>query len=363
MGARPLAALLLAAPAAAEPTARDCGRCHARHYEEWAGSAHARAATSALFRWQSLHLPAERAADCRRCHAPAGDAGEGVTCVYCHRMTAVAEEPPHTPKLGGPNVMRGPLGDAVDAIVHGSEKSELHQDERICLACHDHDAGAAGGPACCTVVREWREAEIRDLMKCQSCHMRGAKDVPVARGGPPRTRHRHNFPAAGDVDQARGGWELAFGRVAGRVVEVVVTNRSGHSLPNGEPYGTRVVLRVEARDAAGAIAGAAERSFGFEMLDAEGRPTIFPHLAARRGASDVLASGEERVVRLDLPRAASYAATLGYARFDPPEAARAALAALREELPPDVRAEIERLDGKVEALARPAPMKVVRWPE
>ncbi|MEK6607572.1 MAG: hypothetical protein AABZ30_07930, partial [Myxococcota bacterium] len=47
-----LSAAVSAAPA--EPSARDCGRCHARHFEEWSRSAHARAGKTPLYEWQSL---------------------------------------------------------------------------------------------------------------------------------------------------------------------------------------------------------------------------------------------------------------------------------------------------------------------
>ncbi len=299
----------------------------------------------------------------------AARAEDGVACFLCHSMAAVAEgADPHPEKRitrGDKGVMYGPLDDATDAVVHGTKKSELHEGEGVCLACHDHDVPAAGGAPCCTVVRDWRDSEVRDYMRCQSCHMRASRDTPVARGGPKRTHHRHDFPAAGDVDQARGGWELAIAKTA-RGVNVTLTNKAGHALPNGEPYGTRVVVRAEARGEGGAILGSAEQSIGFEMLDAAGRPTIFAHEAAKRGVSTAVASGEERVLRFELPPAASYVATLGYAAFAPPAAALARVDELRAWIRsnrPQVQLRLQRLDGAVQALARPMPIRTVRWPE
>lgn len=329
---------------------------------------------SALYQWQELLYRAaleqqgrkdKDDAFCAGCHAPSA---EGVACLTCHRMAAVADGlEPHPAKRitwGEENVMLGPIGDATDALVHGTKRSDIHEDERVCLACHDHDV--ATDVPCCTVVREWRASEIREYMTCQSCHMRGVKNQAVARGGPSRTLHRHNFPAAGDLDQMRGGWELEFGRVGGGTVEVIVTNRSGHSLPNGEPYGTRVVLRVNARDVSDAVVGAAERSFGFDMLDGDGRATMFVHEALRRGSSTALASGEARSVIVNLPAAARYTATLGYAVFDPPEEAWLRVNELRQWIErnhSDLARTLMRLEGKVRALGRAREFLRVEWPK
>lgn len=337
---------------ATEATPRDCGRCHVRHYDEWSQSAHGQSTTSALYRWQELFYRAaleqqglKDAGFCASCHAPSS---HGVSCLTCHE--------------GEGAVMLGPLEDPRDAIVHKSKKSPAHENEQVCQRCHDHDLGSA--VPCCTVVREWKEAEVREYMTCQSCHMRGVKNQPVAKGGPERTLHRHNFPAVRDLDQARGGWDLAFGRVGGGQVEVLVTNRAGHSLPNGEPFGTRVTLRIEARDRVGNLVGAAEQSFGFEMLDESGQPTVFVHDARQRGRENVLAAGEERKISMQLSDAPSYTAILGYSPFDPPDGARARIKELRQwigENHPDWALELVRLEGQVAALARAVEIRRVHW--
>lgn len=74
------------------PQASQCSACHVQQYQEWKGTAHARAFTSRSFQ-ENAGSPAEE--ECLRCHAPLGvPAGkaearsfhrqEGVSCISCH---------------------------------------------------------------------------------------------------------------------------------------------------------------------------------------------------------------------------------------------------------------------------------------
>ena len=71
-----------------------------------------------------------------------------------------------------------------------------------------------------------------------------------------------------------------------------------------------------------------------------------------------VASGEKRVVELDLPLGRQLTATLGYAPFDPPESVWKWLGDLRAWIRkerPEVERELRRLDGPVAALFMPPP--------
>src|SRR4029078_9535032 len=67
-----------------------CGERPGKMYDEWEGSAHARAATSTAYR---AAVAAAKDATCDRCHAPLAEvterdvvATEGVTCDVCHTL-------------------------------------------------------------------------------------------------------------------------------------------------------------------------------------------------------------------------------------------------------------------------------------
>jgi hypothetical protein len=360
------AATILAAVAASA----DCGRCHVAHLEDWRKSAHARATSSALYRLLATLSRADHARagqpdddSCAACHGTE----DGVGCPICHAVAGIDEhqgaQGRARMKAAPPDTYFGPIDGPAEARVHRSSASAIHRDERICAPCHDHDVN---GVPCCTVLREWRASQTSDFMTCQSCHMRAVAGRNAARDGPSRTIHRHRFPGSDDPDQLRAGWDAQI-REAARAgpevrVTVAVKNRAGHSLPNGEPFAGSVLLRVEALDLAGNALASDERSFGFEMLDAAGSPTVLRGRVARRGASSTLVSGETREERFRLVAsgAVAIAVTLWHVPFDPPPAARKWMDDLRawmgQEKGKENRAWLEEIDGSarsVDTLARP----------
>src|SRR5437764_94464 len=88
------------------PSARVCGECHPKQFEEWSISSHAYAAVSPMFNKFEQRINdlarGTLAYFCVRCHASvgtalgesrdiawwdrAGSAQEGITCVTCHRV-------------------------------------------------------------------------------------------------------------------------------------------------------------------------------------------------------------------------------------------------------------------------------------
>jgi hypothetical protein len=354
-----------AAILAASATSADCGRCHPDHAREWAASPHARSARSPLFSALELLHRADRARQghgddraCRNCH---GEPDEGIACVTCHAVADVAVEgrglADMTPGVAG--TFYGPIEQPAEARVHASVASALHRDERICAPCHDHETGAA---PCCTTLRDWSASAMADFATCQSCHMRAVAGRQAARDGPSRTIHRHRFPGSDDLDQLRSGWDAEIRSASvgrdGLVVVVAVTNRAAHALPNGEPYGARVVLRARALDGRDRPLASAERAYGFEMLDVRGEPTVLPSRAQKRGASSALAAGETRQERfvLDAPGAAALEVTMWHVPFEPPAEARAWIDDLRGWMAkekPDWAQDFDRLGAVFETRARP----------
>ena len=379
--------LAAAAFLAASVTPADCGRCHTDHLKEWSASAHARSTGSPLYRALELLSRADRArageGDDRPCADCHGDSPDGIGCVECHAVARIAERPgAHglaTMERGPDGTYFGPIDKPADARVHRSTASAIHRDERICAPCHDHDVVATdratlpraalralrarSQAACCTTLRDWRRSEMADFMTCQSCHMRAVPERRAARDGPTRTTHRHRFAGSDDADQLRSGWDVEV-RSAGRTARgidltVAVTNRAGHALPNGEPFFARVVLRVEILDRGGAALAGEERRYGFEMLDADGSPTVLPGRAALRGTSSALASGETREERVRLPAhldAVAIEVTLWHVPFDPPSEARRWMDELRAWMAkekPIWAKEIDSLGAVLESRARP----------
>src|SRR5690606_5213466 len=153
------------APAASLEELRDpltCSGCHEDHYREWAGSMHAYASKDPVF--LAMNARGQRETNgalgdfCVRCHAPLAvatgattdglnlaelpDELQGITCVFCHSVTAVEGDNNNPLVLSEDGIMRGGIPDPIDGAPHGTEYSALHDRNRLesstlCGACHD----------------------------------------------------------------------------------------------------------------------------------------------------------------------------------------------------------------------------------
>jgi nitrate/TMAO reductase-like tetraheme cytochrome c subunit len=272
-----------------------CGLCHEAIYREWAGSAHARAATNRrlwnLLRGEDWHgrpspswsLAAEHplgAAVCASCHAPAwqdptltydlsqvrGVAALGVHCDYCHKIVAAITEPAGR-RFGrdGFRLLRPPaqellfFGPLDDAYRPGEKLaySPLYKQSRYCAPCHE---GQLFGVLAYATYSEWQASPAGKAgRQCQDCHMTptGAlQNLAPGRGGiarDPRTLASHTFPG-GTAQMLRRALHLEVQQARRQEgLQVVVQVRAedvGHRVPTGF-LDRHLVLVLQASDGQG----------------------------------------------------------------------------------------------------------------
>ena len=261
-----------------------CGECHGKMYDEWEGSAHARAATSTAYR---AAVAAAKDATCDRCHAPLAEvterdvvATEGVTCDVCHtlRRPAPAANPAGLRLAVDDMVKFGPRCDLADHYFHRMGCSPEHREAVLCGACHWWEP--AGLPVF-TEYADWRAGPAADTA-CQGCHMPAAR-AALAVGSPVRAGVPDHgmLGAAADLRRRALALEVSSHDDAAAdalVVDVTVTNATaGHHVPAGLPE-RRLVVRV-------AVAGEVQtRELGRVLVDAAGGDA--PFWRAARVASD-----------------------------------------------------------------------------
>ncbi|MEO7733378.1 MAG: multiheme c-type cytochrome, partial [Kofleriaceae bacterium] len=226
-----------------------CGECHGKMYDEWEGSAHARAKTSLTY--QAAFADAKDAT-CDRCHAPLGAltgqdiiSTEGVTCDVCHTL----REP--RPSAGGGSfrlaiddmVKYGPRCGLKNHYFHRMGCSPEHAEAVICGSCHWWERK---GVPVLTEYADWRAGPAART-PCQGCHM-PTERASLAVGSPVRAGVPHHglLGAAGELRQRALALAVAAhdDGADGTAVAVTLSNVSaGHHVPAGLPE-RRVVVRV-----------------------------------------------------------------------------------------------------------------------
>ena len=314
----------------ADPTlytpAKSCGTCHGDIHAAWAGSAHARAATSPAYREARARItsPDDRWS-CVGCHSPTASitadndlslplSAEGVTCDFCHTVAAVNMDAVPGGRFDtryGP-VKRGPFDYSGGKVRgHAVAYSTLHRGSPLlCAACHEYTN--ARGVAVLSNYSEWKDSPypVRGV-SCQDCHMAPVPGT-VAAGTPPRDGVRiinlHRLVGGSAVSQLARGLDLAIDSVAGGggsvTVTVSVTNvAAGHAIPGGISTKS-LVLAVAAEAADGSLASRQERVYRRELKDERG--VVLEDVAgmflkaAAVGADTRLRPGERRVERFTI---------------------------------------------------------------
>lgn len=188
-------------------SAKQCGVCHQKHYEEWKLSTHALA-------WVDLQFQAELRKEsspylCINCHIPLenqqeyivsglvdGDIyqpvkmknprfdsvlkQEGITCASCHVRN---------------NVIIGPTG--TSKAPHSVVKDTAHLSERLCISCHNAVAVVTPTLACTFETGdEWKAGPYYGVKTCLTCHMEAVQREIVAGYGE-RLSHFHYFAGSG----------------------------------------------------------------------------------------------------------------------------------------------------------------------
>ncbi|MGH9420512.1 MAG: multiheme c-type cytochrome, partial [Thermoanaerobaculia bacterium] len=213
----------LARATAQYPSAKVCGECHPRQYEQWSISSHAYANVSPMFNKfeQRINDISRGTVNyfCVRCHASVGTAlgepraiawwdrsgaaQEGITCVSCHRVgeaygkvnaaRRITPGPIHEPvfgpfdSLGGLKAITNARTNGIlvtidepDRPAEGDKKwirmhqtaiqSDLIKKSEFCVACHQ--VAVHPGIKLETVWEEYRASPAaKEGITCQDCHM------------------------------------------------------------------------------------------------------------------------------------------------------------------------------------------------
>lgn len=198
-----------------------CEGCHPDHYREWSGSMHAYAAADPVF--LAMNARGQRETNgalgdfCVRCHAPmavltgattdglnlAGvpAAQKGITCYFCHSVTAVQGTHNNPLALADDGVLRAGIVDPVENTAHASSYSTLHdrtqmESSSLCGSCHDIVTPA--GVHLERTYQEWQEtlfAKEQSRLTCGECHMEGRDGKAAdAADAPDRRVHAHAVP-------------------------------------------------------------------------------------------------------------------------------------------------------------------------
>lgn len=315
--------LFLAFCAASLPAwglSRECIQCHEPIVKEWATSAHAmaHASTNELYAKMVAAVakakgvtPADVGAKCDVCHAPvtdAGIAGEGVTCVACHRIDALAHQDAAKPPVGRnmiawmkERVMAGPTGSG-QSPYHGIARREFMQgdNDALCLTCHNVMKNDQSVTVCNTGT-EYRQGALQGRVKksCIACHMGEARPGYVSSlSTSKRPMRSHGFHGARNSDILQDAMTLEMTSRSGELA-VTLTNLSSHSFPTGS--GARsVTVGVTLFDGHGQTVATHTEKIAIGFVAADGNATL-PPLAAGVGSDSRLAPGEVRTYRYVWP--------------------------------------------------------------
>jgi len=267
-------------------SSRICGECHQDIYESWKGSLHAFSLTDPIFDtayMQALRRVGDQARGiCLRCHAPMtmfngdydlaqGVTREGVSCDFCHTITAVHLGDSQRPFEMSPGMVKRSTIEVTNSPAHDVAYSELHASADICGGCHNFVSPA--GAAVLTTYDEWRAGPYAAQgIPCQSCHM-AVSPGRVAEVPSSTSREFNLHRLIRDTDQLRGALTVQITQATrngdGLDIEVAIENvGSGHKVPTGMPT-REVVLTVTAEG--GTRSQSAERRYGKVVADSDGK--------------------------------------------------------------------------------------------
>lgn len=227
----------------------ECAKCHLPQLAD-AGDEAAREIAAALADWQKARNDNDAATTTR---AAAKLAGLDIGCLVCHNRNAVIHKwADGYPKAG--EVYGSKEGTHNDKAFPVLRKSPVLREAILCGQCHGLGPNLdLENPTQCSSIYggylfAYKAHGGRET--CQDCHMRKNKlghDLRVSAD-----------PGAGkaalDVSaEARGYQWRNLDEYVGRVVvEVTMTNKTGHSIPGSASTGKRLVLEVKGRAANGA---------------------------------------------------------------------------------------------------------------
>lgn len=267
-----------------------CGRCHIDIYDHWRNSLHARSMEDPIFRTAYYEAYTTSGGEakflCLKCHAPTTQitkdfdmkteiTKEGVTCDYCHSITALAPKDragPYEVEVGP--TKRGPWKDA-KSPAHKSAYSPLFESATFCSGCHEFTN--EHGLRVLETYSEWeRSPYAKEGITCQNCHMPRVKGLKAVAGTGSSARGYANLhklaggSSLGQLQRALGLDITSIKRQDGDIlVDVAITNQgAGHMVPTGLP-GRAIVLEVALRSGGNNLQSQ-NQSYKKILLDGDG---------------------------------------------------------------------------------------------
>lgn len=226
----------------------DCGRCHARVFQEWQTSYHSRSWSDPQIVAAFRHFGHDR--KCESCHAPepiliegtdrptllrAANRESGVDCLSCHARSDGQIAARHT---------------HADAPCRPRETPAL-LDSQHCGVCHT------------AIFKDWNESRYRSSGRgCVACHF-----PPLH---PDSSERSHVCLGGHDAPTIRSGATMECTQVGDQVVVRVTNDNTGHNFP-GERHNRILLVEVTERSEAGEITLA--------------RQTVIKHVTPFRGES------------------------------------------------------------------------------
>ena len=299
-----------------------CAGCHAEIHRTWQGSQHATSFTDPAFRLPYDRLRREnprKTFACEQCHnpmrflLPKGDlrsdifSREGVTCDFCHSVSAVDANGPFPRYRARPGVKFGPHPQSPGKGRHVTQFSRLHITSELCAGCHEFRN--EHGVLILSTVSEWEKSFYRGTgVHCQFCHLPELFDArfidgkkksgPIDHamvGGHSRERLARAIPVRARLVLSGGG---------ARVMVSVKNELVGHATPSGIPT-HRLRLAAALFDAAGNILDRREEIFERVVGDGAGKALTRPEdifVSAREVLKDNrILPKETREVRFSFP--------------------------------------------------------------
>lgn len=292
-------------------SARRCGECHQRAFQEWELSTHAMADRSEVY---LAMVEDSGRTDCDRCHAPLRPLlpqdqsviAEGVTCDVCHTLRTVEPDPRSNTGLHlqlESTARYGTICNLDDHYFHTMGCSPLYSQAQLCGGCHlwTTHTSAAAELEMLTTYADWRSGTYATI-PCQGCHM-AVQPGEIAVGWGPRERTSSHRMLGPELRDRAIGIELRVeptDRALLLHVDVVNTG-AGHPLPAGFPA-RRIILQATAFGADGERLDRQERVYGRIFVDQGGAEV--PFYAAHHMRSDTrIAPDEHRPERFSFVRA------------------------------------------------------------
>lgn len=328
-----------------------CASCHANVVSEWRQSMHSRAHqdNDPIFGHMRQTRMAKQgehiAKECALCHNPRSPsntetaaAKAGVSCSSCHNLKTVHvgqglrgakalefradDQLASGRSLPADSSPAHPTGQGIDALADG---------QTVCMACHDAMATSSGAPTC-TTGPEFRARADADET-CVSCHMpltngpvgifgRQEQHTSHVFAGPHRAWYQNDSTILQQALDLTASWQT-------NGFEVTLANKSAHAFPSGFP-GRMAVVSVVAFATNGDVIW---RNFSNEPMvedpqavlnkvyvNADGKPVPAP-FSKELKRDNRLKSDETRVLRYELPDAASTVEVKVIYRLLPPKLA------------------------------------------